>query len=168
MIKKEGGFQMRIRKKCIACGYIDDKIEVKRKAKLMYSKFPKDIKDGLKKIFANVDKMIYKGAMPEEYKFRFLYAINICSYEDIRHGIRVWDAYNYGKTAKTLRYLQAIIVGNAEEKEAKLKAEQLIHGSNPPDLDKVKTGSNYELETRFVKKSMLLKKVKVARRKSPY
>ena len=167
MIKKEGGFQMRIRKKCIACGYIDDKVEVKRKAKLMYSKFPKDIKDGLKKIFTEINKKIYKGAMPEEYKFRFLYAVNICSHEDIRHGIRVWDAYDYGKQAKTLRYLQAIILGNAEEKEAKMKAEQLMHGSNPPNIDQVEAKSEYEFENRIAKKSMLLKHVKVARRKSP-
>ena len=159
---------MAIRKKCIACGYIDDKVEVKRKAQRMYLKFPKDIKDSLKKIFKDLDKKIYKGSMPEEYKYRFLYAINICSEEDLRHGIRVWDAYDYGKQAKTLRYLQAIILGNAEEKDAKLKAEQKMYGSNPPDLDKATPKSNYELERKFVKKSMLLQQVKVARRKSQY
>ena len=154
--------------KCIACGYIDDKVEVKRAAKRMYTKFPKDIRDSLKKIFTNINKTIYKGSMPEEYKYRFLYAINVCSEEDIRHGIRVWDAYNYGKQAKTLRYLQAIILGNAEEKEAKLKAERKMYGSNPPDLDKVEAKSIYEHERRFAKNSMLLKQVKVARRKSRY
>ena len=158
----------RIRHKCIACGYTDDKVEVKRAAKRMYDKFPKDIKDSLKKIFVDINKRIYKGSMPDEYKYRFLYAINICSEDDIRHGMRVWDAYDYGKQAKTLRYLQAIILGNAEEKEAKLKAERKIYGSNPPDLDKVKSKSSYDYERRFVKKSMLLKQVKVARRKSRY
>lgn len=158
----------KVRHKCIACGYIDDKIEVKRAATRMYNKFPKDIKDSLKKIFTDINKIIYKGSMPEEYKYRFLYAINICSEEDIRHGIRVWDAYNYGKQAKTLRYLQAIILGNAEEKEAKLKAERKIYGSNPPDLSKVESKSLYEHEKKIAKNSMLLKQVKVARRKSRY
>ena len=49
-----------------------------------------------------------------------------------------------------------------------MKAEQLMHGSNPPNIDQVEAKSEYEFENRFAKKSMLLKHVKVARRKSPY
>ena len=129
---------MAIRKKCIACGYVDDKVEVKRKANSMLNSFPKDIVDELKNIFEQINKNIYNGKIPEEYIFRFIYAIYVCGNDNIRSGIRTWNAYKYGKQGMSLKYLQAIIKSNYEERSSKLKAERKMRGHNPPDLDNPK------------------------------
>ena len=123
--------------KCPACGYQPNKQEALMETTMIFKNFPKDIQKNLKQIIAEVNKHIYFGKIPIEYKYRFLYSISPVDVESIRRGISTWNRANYSKQGKTLTYFGAIIRNISETKSANETAEQKMRGTNPPDINQI-------------------------------
>tara|TARA_R110002020_G_scaffold96753_2_gene231359 strand:- start:3556 stop:4026 length:471 start_codon:yes stop_codon:yes gene_type:complete len=151
--------------KCPACGYQPNKQEALIETTMIFKNFPKDIQTDLKNIIAEVNKHIYFGKIPIEYKYRFLYGISHIDEESIRRAISTWNRFGYSRQGKTLTYFGAIIRNISETKSANQKAEQQMRGTNPPDINQINNKGENENEPN--KKSIPKgDKITVARRSS--
>ena len=150
--------------KCPACGYQPNKQEALMETTMIFKNFPTDIQKELKTIIAEVNKHIYFGKIPIEYKYRFLYGISHIDEESIRRAISTWNRFGYSKQGKTLTYFGAIIRNISETKTATETAEQKMRGTNPPDISLINNkGKTNESNKKSIPKG---DKSVVARRSS--
>lgn len=124
--------------KCPACGYQPNKQDALVETRRMFNNYPKDIQKHLKEIMKVVNLTNYHGRIPVEYKYRFLYGLSIVDETAIRSTIQLWNSKQYGKQGKGLQYFIAIAKSTQETGAAQLKAERMMRGHNPPDLNKPK------------------------------
>jgi len=131
--------------KCPACGYQPNKAQAMMETKLLFKAFPEDIQKNLKRVIKEVNKYSYKGRIPVEYKYRFIYGLSPVSHEIIRKTIAIWDRFDNSKKCFTLQYFSAIAKNSQETNSSKEKSEIKMRGINPPDLtvkEKPKTKEN--------------------------
>jgi hypothetical protein len=72
--------------------------------------------------------------MPAEYKYRFLYSIGGQDPTIIRRSINLYLHQNGVEKGQNLAYLSAIIRGQSETENVRLKTERKMRGTNPPNL----------------------------------